>query len=766
MRVGKYRTKFIQLPAAVRNLVPLDGSGTTEQQYTNLFPLSGGFVTVITRADNHGRLKRLYEPFNLETGTDKDLQGRQYCIIIGKEWDPKPFPKLTPENTSRITIEIHNNQLKTISVQDFNVMEDAVPASLFPDELNQSIREFNFVTADRQTRTDTMNSNILNPLAKPAETEQSGSRVPRTKSLERPIRSQQIPKRKATSLEREHHPNNANGINLEPPVFPQLVRRDNHHPNNANEINLEPPVFPQLVPRDNDAENKTETNEIEDQLRQQIVDRDEQLAISLLAEEEHRTSNARMERELRNATIKAGRDEQTLKELRTEMVQVKREREKAEQEHLEVTQKNQDLMRQMLQIQQETEKLKREMNNIKKEPQPIQYTDKQKGELERTNVVHQSKTYEQKLPTQQTTMRKEPAGKTKPIGISNKIQFPIYDRMRDDIEDIVDRFEKVLELFGGNDEDTRASLTYMFLQRNNMEELATYNPEILHSFETLKEELVDRYQDQGNSDEIFVTTTIKNSEDERDFGDRLARIFRRWMKMDPTQPLTEGEEKTLKARYISALKDGKVRLRLRLEAENLSYQELAIRARQIRQAFQREEDGNGLVNTVMFLKQKVSELGERVPEKQRCDICRLPHPTEHCQASQKVVRKHNKKTEPPRSVEFAIPEDKLTPGVKPNEMLPTAEPTWHYNNYDNNYYQRGYGQRQWRYNQYRPRYQQNRGSWRPNAGRWSNGWPNNYANNFKPRKSNQMKDTTSDEQIHNSSTLAARVEDMGENVFL
>ena len=115
MRVGKYRTKFIQLPAAVRNLVPLDGSGTTEQQYTNLFPLSGGFVTVITRADNHGRLKRLYEPFNLETGTDKDLQGRQYCIIIGKEWDPKPFPKLTPENTSRITIEIHNNQLKTMN---------------------------------------------------------------------------------------------------------------------------------------------------------------------------------------------------------------------------------------------------------------------------------------------------------------------------------------------------------------------------------------------------------------------------------------------------------------------------------------------------------------------------------------------------------------------------------------------------------------------------------------------------------------------------
>ena len=838
MRVGTYRTKYVQLPESVKNLVPIDGSGTKEQQYNNLFPLSNGNVTVITRADNHGRLKRLYEPFVLEKGTDKDLLGRQFCIIIGMEWNPREYSKLTPENTVRIVLEIHNNRLKAISVQDFEKKEDVDPATLVPEELNRSIREFNFPAMDRQTRNELSHMKSADSLSnqpgtsrteimtttQQTETNKRDSleattqrmrsmtgkevsdrdlldyvptpntshnpdiaRSARTRSLERPIRIEQPPKRNAISLEREQQQLHEN-LHLDPPVFPNQVQRDS-------------------------TGMKKKTEETEALLKQQLVERDERLALSLLAEEETKVSNKRMERQLNDFTAKSQRDDQELRDLRQALVQARTETDRIRQESLRDKERNQDTTKQMVEAQEEIRKLRREVTEIKQEPNNNnnlespnerrleQQMEKAKREIQElkqeleqmagatlvdssnqqnkqnTRLAETTRTGTQNQTGNQTsqaspTLNNEARGTTnrlKPIGISNKINFPIYDKMRDDIEDIVDRFKKVLELFGGNDEDTKASLIFMFLQKNNMEELATYNPEILYDFGTLKNELIDRYQDHGNSDEIFVTTTIKNSEDERDFGDRLARIFRRWMKMDPSQPLTEGEEKTLKARYISALKDGKVRLRLRLEAENLSYQELAVRARQIRQAFQREEDGNGLVNTVLYLKQKVNELGEKVQDKQpRCEICRLPHPTEHCQASQKVARKHNKRANPPKSVEFAIPEEKLTPGVKPNDMLPTAEPIWQYeHNYGNNYRQNRYGQKPWEYDQPRPRYQRNRGPWRHNRGRWSNGWPSNYSNDFRPQRQNQNKETEPrDEQVHNGATLAARVEQKGENIFL
>ena len=268
-----------------------------------------------------------------------------------------------------------------------------------------------------------------------------------------------------------------------------------------------------------------------------------------------------------------------------------------------------------------------------------------------------------------TTTAKE---KKKPSVNVGKIQVPIYDEATGDIYETLERLSTVLS-FAENNRDLMRTIIYNFLQKNSWETMINSNAQILDDFEILRKELIERHDPQRDSTEKYINISQRSSEDEKDYMGRLERGYRIFMKIKPNVPLTTQQREAVKTRFAATLLRKDVRLHMKGQLDQVSFEEIADKARKYRRVVEMEEESNVLISTNSQSSPSTSPQDDKEPKK--CKFCRLPHDSSECNASEKFRRKSNKRYLPPSKQSFTIPQQKLGQHVKFNNQYPPAEPT-------------------------------------------------------------------------------------------
>ena len=260
----------------------------------------------------------------------------------------------------------------------------------------------------------------------------------------------------------------------------------------------------------------------------------------------------------------------------------------------------------------------------------------------------------------------------KPLVNVGKIQVPIYDEETGDIYETLEQLNTVIGLAGNNKEVTK-TIIYNFLQKNQWQTMINSNPKILEDFEVLRSELIERHDPQNDPTQTYVEIRQRPNEDEKDFIRRLERGYRVFAKINPSQSLTRQQKAAIMSRFATALSRKEVRVHMRGLLDEVSYEEIADKARKYRRVVETEEE-NKVLATSQVSTQPLKD-NNNLSDEEVCKKCRLPHGSNECQASDKFRRKSNRQFYPPSNQAFTIPPKKLGHNVRFNDKFPPAEPT-------------------------------------------------------------------------------------------
>ena len=138
----------------------------------------------------------------------------------------------------------------------------------------------------------------------------------------------------------------------------------------------------------------------------------------------------------------------------------------------------------------------------------------------------------------------------------------------------------------------------------------------------------------------------------------MARLTRMWQRIKRTATLDDGDKLVIRDRFLSALRDPAIRLKLR--ESNATFEELPDLARRLRSAREVEDSQPSTINLmyeIKTLREEVEKLRFRTP----CSKCGLGHDESECRANSKQKAQHNKSVRfgrtPRPNRDFAIPSD-------------------------------------------------------------------------------------------------------------
>ena len=145
----------------------------------------------------------------------------------------------------------------------------------------------------------------------------------------------------------------------------------------------------------------------------------------------------------------------------------------------------------------------------------------------------------------------------------------------------MERLEKILPYTGNQ----ISPVIINFLQNSWHEHLLlSLNPNGLSNFNEFKQAMVNKYG-QSHDGNDFHLITRASGEHELDL---LARVKRAWLKLKRNTTFSNADERISYGRFVAALKDPIVRLKIR--EENSSLKKVASFARQLRLAKEIEQD--------------------------------------------------------------------------------------------------------------------------------------------------------------------------------
>ena len=359
--------------------------------------------------------------------------------------------------------------------------------------------------------------------------------------------------------------------------------------------------------------------------------------------------------------------QQRINELKSQLDKLEIEKDRYEQTMME---NREDAMKMIMKREKSLEDMKTNYGHLLTDKQQ-QIQDQQRQIEELENTLTNIQLNEQTLHNT-TTRMKHPS-----VNIG-KIQLPIHDESVSDIYDTLEKMRTIIK-FAAKDKATIQSILFGFIQKNGWENLINSNPLILEDFEILRKELVDRYKPVTDDTEQYIATVQRAEEDEKDYLTRLERAYKMFMKLDITAPLPAKHQEAVKARFVTTLAKKEIRIQMKNIADQLQYNQLAERARKFRRVLETENKSTNLISTVTLLQSQMQDMKNQIGKiddesEDYCKLCRLPHKTSECHASDKFRRKSNKRFYPPSRQSYSIPQSKLEKGMKPNNIYPSAEP--------------------------------------------------------------------------------------------
>ena len=215
------------------------------------------------------------------------------------------------------------------------------------------------------------------------------------------------------------------------------------------------------------------------------------------------------------------------------------------------------------------------------------------------------------------------------------ITLPSFNPATDSVEEVLAKLQKLIPLYG-NDETQRLAtptIIYNFLQASNLDHLIlNLSSEQLNNFESFRKAMLERYARVSPATDFYhATQNIGELE-----ADLIARLTRMWQRIKSSATIQEGDKLIIRERFLGALRDPTVRLKLR--ESNVSFEELPLRAQQIRAAREIEDHQNSTLQAQINILQEELQI-LRVG---RCPHCGLGHEGNECRANPKMKAQHNK----------------------------------------------------------------------------------------------------------------------------
>ena len=216
------------------------------------------------------------------------------------------------------------------------------------------------------------------------------------------------------------------------------------------------------------------------------------------------------------------------------------------------------------------------------------------------------------------------------------LKMPTFSPDTENVIEVLDKLEKLLPMTGNQIQ----AVIVNFIQNSGLDHLllSLQNDE-LTNFEKFRNAMINRYSQANNATQFYLISQL-GGEHELDL---LARIQRAWLRLKGEKQFTKSDEGIVTERFVSALNDPQIRLKLRELAP--TYQMVAEKARQIRLAKEHEETQPGQIKEqITLLTREIEKL------KMTCRNCGLGHETKNCRANQKMKTQFNKeqRSERPR----------------------------------------------------------------------------------------------------------------------
>ena len=208
------------------------------------------------------------------------------------------------------------------------------------------------------------------------------------------------------------------------------------------------------------------------------------------------------------------------------------------------------------------------------------------------------------------------------------LKMPTFSPDTDNVREVLDKLERILPMTG---HQTQAVIIN-FIQNSGLDHLllSLTNDEI-DDFQKFKKAMISRYSQDNDATQFYL---ISQAAGEHEL-DLLARIQRAWLRLKGDPTFGRSDEGIVSERFITALNDPQIRLKLR---ESLpEYRKIAEKARQLRLAKEHEENQPGPIKEQLsFLTKEIEKL------KLNCKKCGLGHETKDCRANQKMKTQFNK----------------------------------------------------------------------------------------------------------------------------
>ena len=235
------------------------------------------------------------------------------------------------------------------------------------------------------------------------------------------------------------------------------------------------------------------------------------------------------------------------------------------------------------------------------------------------------------------------------------ITLPSYNPHSDSIEEVLAKLQKIIPLYGDAQAQRHATPTIIlnFLQASNLDHLIlNLTADQLNNFAAFRQAMLRRYARVSPATDFYmITQSIGELE-----ADLMARLTRMWQRIKNTAQLDDGDRAVIRERFLSALRDPSIRLKLR--ESNADFDELPDLARRFRSAREVEDSQPSTVSLMYEIKTLRDEV-EKLRFQQPCPKCGLGHKENECRANSKQKAQHNKSVKfgrtPRRNNDYAIP---------------------------------------------------------------------------------------------------------------
>ena len=223
------------------------------------------------------------------------------------------------------------------------------------------------------------------------------------------------------------------------------------------------------------------------------------------------------------------------------------------------------------------------------------------------------------------------------VKIGTQLKIPSFKKGYDDAFDALDKLDAIKMMHSLDD----STLISCFLQESDMTDLLlSLSKRELSDLTAFRQQFLLRYGDSQSSAAMrFSTLSQKQTEDETTFLTRIQRTFNHLRAQPPHAALGIGDKQIVRERFLSGLKDSRIRLKLR--EENVVFHNLVNRARQLRQAKESEDQtsSSDLTAVVASLTARLDKISS---ELNTCNLCGRGHNSSQCRANAKAKAEYNK----------------------------------------------------------------------------------------------------------------------------